>query len=689
MRCVCKRREFSMRWGLIWDEVEFDMRWVAGGRQLWSAGNLGINSTFILLENTVQVLPSTPNSAGDFLLPVALMGCVQAKTNSPTHGLQGLHKLKLDHGYVKGGKGGKPISQKHSRKDIKVVRFNREEKVVDDGGIGVPGGGGGGGGGEGVIGRETEKGKNGGNVSGRITLKQIGGDDDTVGGWPKWLVENVPEDVLAGLVPKTADSYDKLAKIGQGTYSNVYKARDRDTKKIVALKKVRFDTSEPESVKFMAREITILQKLDHPNIIKLEGIATSRMQYSLYLVFDFMLSDLTRVVSRPGQRLTEPQVKCYMQQLLAGLQHCHENGILHRDIKASNLLIDKSGMLKIADFGLANFFPPKKRPLTSRVVTLWYRAPELLLGSTDYGVGIDLWSAGCLLAEMFVGRPVMPGRTEVEQLHRIFKLCGSPGDDYWKKMKLPTSFRPPQHYKPSFEEFFRDFSTSSFGLLTTLLALYPASRGSAASALQSDFFSSSPLACDLSALPVMYKGEDEWIHTRDRRKRASKPKQLSQTNRELHQRKVQEVRGEFESSNKFLLEKNAEPNMYRQATGSSHSQDMESMHSQEMGSMHGQEMGSNSANSSTSSSFKPSIYENLRASLSPIIRSHKKRFSTTEGHPNALKNINPDVLKNIKDFPLLQASITDIINHTEGSALSYYRRSHSTLDFRNLDPEKM
>lgn len=104
-----------------------------------------------------------------------------------------------------------------------------------------------------------------------------------------------------------------------------------------------------------------------------------------------------------------------MQQLLSGLQHCHENGILHRDIKPSNLLIDTNGMLKIADFGLANFFPPKqKRPLTSRVVTLWYRAPELLLGSTDYEVGIDLWSAGCLLGEMFVGRPIMPGRTEVK-----------------------------------------------------------------------------------------------------------------------------------------------------------------------------------------------------------------------------------------------------------------------------------
>lgn len=103
-----------------------------------------------------------------------------------------------------------------------------------------------------------------------------------------------------------------------------------------------------------------------------------------------------------------------MQQLLSGLRHCHQRGILHRDIKGSNLLIDKNGMLKIADFGLANYFNPnKKRPLTSRVVTLWYRAPELLLGTTDYGVGIDLWSAGCLLAEMFAGRPIMPGRNEV------------------------------------------------------------------------------------------------------------------------------------------------------------------------------------------------------------------------------------------------------------------------------------
>ncbi|KAM5577561.1 putative serine/threonine-protein kinase [Rosa sericea] len=582
------------------------------------------------------------------------MGCIQTKTNSPTHGPHGLDKLKVDHGYVKGGGEGKPIALKAPGKE--PVRVNAEVKADS---------GRGGGGGKGVVSRETER----GNVSGRLTVTQTGGDDDEiVDGWPKWLVDNVPQDVLDGLVPKSADSYDKLAKVGQGTYSNVYKARDRDTKKIVALKKVRFDTSEPESIKFMAREIMILRRLDHPNVIKLEGLATSRMQYSLYLVFEFMQCDLTKIISRPEERLTEPQVKCYMQQLLSGLQHCHEKGILHRDIKPSNLLIDKNGMLKIADFGLANFFPPKqKRPLTSRVVTLWYRAPELLLGSTDYGVGIDLWSAGCLLGEMFVGRPIMPGRTEVEQLHSIFKLCGSPSDDYWKKMKLPTSFRPPHHYKPSFEEFFRDFSMPSFVLLITLLALDPTSRGSAASGLQSGFFSSSPLACDLSALPVLYKEEDDPAQRKDRKKRVYKVRQWSQTNRDFHQRRVQ-GRGEFGSLNE---EKNAE-------TGSTHSQ--------EMGSIYSQDMGNTSASSSASSGFRPSIYENLNASLSPIIRLHQKRFPSTEGHPNALKNINPDALKNINNFTLLQASIKDIVNHTEGGT---YRRSHSTLDFRNFDPEKM
>lgn len=108
------------------------------------------------------------------------------------------------------------------------------------------------------------------------------------------------------------------------------------------------------------------------------------------------------------------QVKCYMKQLISGLEHCHSNGVLHRDIKCSNLLIDNEGILKIADFGLASVYDPKfKKPMTSRVVTLWYRPPELLLGATYYGVGVDLWSAGCILAELLSGKPILRGRTEV------------------------------------------------------------------------------------------------------------------------------------------------------------------------------------------------------------------------------------------------------------------------------------
>ncbi|EEC72978.1 hypothetical protein OsI_06881 [Oryza sativa Indica Group] len=372
--------------------------------------------------------------------------------------------------------------------------------------------------------------------------------------------------------------------VGQGTYSNVYKARERGTGRVVALKKVRFDTSESESVRFMAREMMILRRLDHPNVIRLDGIATSRMHRSIYLVFDFMYSDLTRIICRPDHRLTEPQVgkmlttwieggvesgadevkrklstkaingrvekgavpdheveskpravavgrsgswfarprgtkriKCYMQQLLSGLQHCHERGILHRDIKGSNLLIDRHGVLKIGDFGLANYYG-RRRPLTSRVVTLWYRAPELLLGATDYGVGIDLWSAGCLLAEMFSGRPLMPGRTEIEQLSRIFTLCGSPPDDYWRKMRLPPTFRPPRTYKPSMVDKIAFLPPPALALLATLLALDPAARGTAAQALQSSFFSTPPLPCHLSELPVVYKEEDEVAASHDGRK---------------------------------------------------------------------------------------------------------------------------------------------------------------------------
>lgn len=327
--------------------------------------------------------------------------------------------------------------------------------------------------------------------------------EQVAAGWPAWLA-TVAGEAIRGWLPRRADSFEKLDKIGQGTYSNVYRARDLDQKKIVALKKVRFDNLEPESVRFMAREIHILRRLDHPNVIKLEGLVTSRMSCSLYLVLEYMEHDLAGLASHPGLKFTEMQVKCYMQQLLCGLDHCHSRGVLHRDIKGSNLLIDNSGILKIADFGLASFFDRhQSQPLTSRVVTLWYRPPELLLGATYYGTAVDLWSTGCILAELYAGKPIMPGRTEVEQLHKIFKLCGSPSEDYWRKSKLPhaTIFKPQQPYRRCVADTFKEFPAPALGLMETLLSIDPADRGSASSALRSEFFTTKPLPCDPSSLP--------------------------------------------------------------------------------------------------------------------------------------------------------------------------------------------
>ncbi|XP_072973190.1 protein IMPAIRED IN BABA-INDUCED STERILITY 1-like isoform X2 [Typha angustifolia] len=327
--------------------------------------------------------------------------------------------------------------------------------------------------------------------------------EQVAAGWPGWL-SAVAGEAIQGWIPLKADNYEKLEKVGQGTYSSVFRARDLETGKIVALKKVRFDNFEPESVRFMAREIQILRRLDHPNIMKLEGLIASRLSGSLYLVFEYMEHDLAGLSSSPDINFSEPQVKCYMHQLLSGLEHCHSRGIIHRDIKGANLLVNNDGVLKMADFGLANYFNPgKKQPLTSRVVTLWYRPPELLLGSTDYEASVDLWSVGCVFAELFQGKPILQGRTEVEQLHKIFKLCGSPSDEYWKKSKLPhaTIFKPHHPYESCLQETFKSMPETALSLLETLLSVEPYKRGTASTALSSEYFKTKPYACKPSSLP--------------------------------------------------------------------------------------------------------------------------------------------------------------------------------------------
>ncbi|KAL0684421.1 hypothetical protein Bca4012_051269 [Brassica carinata] len=252
---------------------------------------------------------------------------------------------------------------------------------------------------------------------------------------------------------------------------------------MVAMKKVRFVNMDP-CMRFMAREINILRKLDHPNVMKLECLVTSKLSSSLYLVFEYMEHDLSVPTAlRPGVQFTESQIKCYMKQLLSGLEHCHSRGILHRDIKGSNLLVNNDGVLKIGDFGLAILHhPDQDQPLISRVVTLWYRAPELLLGATEYGAAIDLWSVSCILTELFLGKPIMPGRTET-------------------KLPLATTFKPQQPYKCVLLETFKSLPSSALALVDKLLSLEPEKRGSTSSTLNSKFFTTEPLPFDVSSLP--------------------------------------------------------------------------------------------------------------------------------------------------------------------------------------------
>ncbi|XP_073105256.1 cyclin-dependent kinase C-2 isoform X2 [Elaeis guineensis] len=313
---------------------------------------------------------------------------------------------------------------------------------------------------------------------------------------------------------RSVDCFEKLEQIGEGTYGQVYMAREIKTGEIVALKKIRMD-NEREGFPITAiREIKILKKLHHDNVLQLKEIVTSpgpekdeqgkpdgnKYKGSIYMVFEYMDHDLTGLADRPGMRFTVPQIKCYMRQLLTGLHYCHVNQVLHRDIKGSNLLIDNEGNLKLADFGLARSFSSDHNGnLTNRVITLWYRPPELLLGATKYGPAVDMWSVGCIFAELLYGKPILPGKNEPEQLTKIFELCGTPDEVNWPGVsKIPwyNNFKPSRPIKRRLREVFKLFDRHALELLERMLTLDPSQRISAKDALDAEYFWNDPLPCD-------------------------------------------------------------------------------------------------------------------------------------------------------------------------------------------------
>lgn len=285
------------------------------------------------------------------------------------------------------------------------------------------------------------------------------------------------------------DNFQKVEKIGEGTYGVVYKARNKLTGEAVALKKIRLDT-ETEGVPSTAiREISLLRELNHPNIVRLLTIIHSEKK--LYLVFELLDQDLKKFMDNATPSgIPLPLVKSYLYQLLQGIAFCHSHRILHRDLKPQNLLINAEGAIKLADFGLARAFGVPQRTYTHEVVTLWYRAPEILLGCKHYSTSVDVWSIGCIFAEMLTRRALFPGDSEIDQLFRIFRTLGTPDEVVWPGVShLPD-------YKSTFprwanQELTKVVPTLNFegrGLLALMLQYDPNQRVTANMALSHCFF---------------------------------------------------------------------------------------------------------------------------------------------------------------------------------------------------------
>ncbi|KAI0199038.1 kinase-like protein [Astrocystis sublimbata] len=328
--------------------------------------------------------------------------------------------------------------------------------------------------------------------------------------------------------------YELQGKLGEGTFGEVHKARSRRTGALVALKKIIMHNEKDGFPITALREIKLLKLLSHKNVLRLEDMAVEhhtkmidkRKRPIIYMATPYMEHDLSGLLDNPAVTFTLPQIKCYLYQLLQGLRYLHDNKILHRDMKAANLLISNKGVLQIADFGLARHYdgtvpqPGRgggegKREYTSLVVTRWYRPPELLLHLKRYTTAIDMWGVGCVLGEMLVGKPILAGESDPHQLDIIFELVGSPTEDNmpgWKQLPGAQSLSP--RPRPGMlSSRFQEHGAVAISLLKELLQLNWRTRINAIDALKHPYFKTSPYPAKPEDIPNF---EDS--HEFDRRK---------------------------------------------------------------------------------------------------------------------------------------------------------------------------
>ncbi|XP_022181712.1 cyclin-dependent kinase 1-like isoform X2 [Myzus persicae] len=303
---------------------------------------------------------------------------------------------------------------------------------------------------------------------------------------------SVPTTILKYFMPRTVtmDAYDKLEKIGEGTYGVVYKCMERSSKEIVAVKKIRMEMEDEGLPSTAIREISILKELNHPNIVNLREILMDDIR--LYLVFEFVPMDLKKFIdSRPKKHLDEVLTKSFAYQLLVAIYYCHVRRILHRDLKPQNILIDiKNNILKVADFGLGRTFGLPIRVYTHEVVTLWYRAPEVLLNTQRYGCPIDMWSIACIFAEMASGKPLFQGDSEIDQLFHIFRILTTPNEKTWPGVSELKDYKPsfPTWNENILQKSVKNLNNVGLSLLQKMLIYDPSKRINARDALQHIYF---------------------------------------------------------------------------------------------------------------------------------------------------------------------------------------------------------